>query len=361
MDMDQRGLMAETDLVSQLARAFMRAVQFRMKARRLWALTLLLSGFTFAQSNMDWSLVESRLTLLRALFVLDLAFSPNGSRIATAHEDGFVRVWDVTDGLELLRFKASEKRVEGLAFSPSGDLIATASNDGTARVWEARSGVERQRFEREWTAAGDLGIVESIAFHPDGRRLVTGNWNGEADLWEVSSGTLIRRFAGEGIVRDVTFNPNGRSLLTAGNQARLWDVESGQQIRRFSGDAYGVNGVAFSPDGNLMATAGGDGRARVWAVASGLEGERFAAQPRGLNIVAFAPSGRVLATTGGDGTLRLWAVSSGAELKRWDRSGPNVFTRAAFSTDGTRLAVGGYPFFTALYGTTDFAPVFMAR
>jgi WD40 repeat protein len=331
-----------------------------MNFQRMCLVILLSCGFSFAQLGTDWSRIDRQITLLKALHILTLEFSPDGQRLATGNIGGLVQIWDVATGAELKQFQASSKRVEDIAFSPKGQSLATVSDDGTARVWNLATGKEQQRFVIEPEPSVDLGIVKSVAFHPDGQRLVTGSWSGMIHVLEISSGKLLRKFQGDGSVDSLEFSPDGRSLLTSGRYAHLWDIDSGKDLRRFEGHlaGYGATDVAFSRDGTMVATSSNDGTARVWEAATGKELKRFEGHHHIVRDVAFSPSGKILATTGGDQTVRLWEISSGKELKSWGSSGPNQYTDVAFSADGTRLAVAGYPFFTGLYGTPDFDPVF---
>ena len=115
--------------------------------------------------------------------VLFLAFSPDGSKIATTSEDGTAKVWDASTGQELLTLAGHNGTAIGIDFSPDGKYLATSSFDGTAIVWNALTA------ERLFTLAGHESEVTSVHFSPDGRRLVTnGQYDGQIKIWDAQTG-----------------------------------------------------------------------------------------------------------------------------------------------------------------------------
>jgi hypothetical protein len=138
-------------------------------------------------------------------------------------------------------------------------------------------------------------------------------------LYDATTGKKIRSFGGhESRVRALTFSPDGRLLASCSGDSiqrgfivpehsvRLWDVETGRQLLRIDGEALRICSVAYSPDGQLLASADRD--VRVWEVCSGREVLRFQAEGGAVYSVAFSPDGANLASALGNGTALVWRV-----------------------------------------------------
>ncbi|HRK95360.1 MAG TPA: hypothetical protein PK694_03475, partial [Rhodospirillales bacterium] len=222
-----------------------------------------------------------------------------------------------------------------VAFSPDGSILATSSSTKAARLWQVATG------DNIRTLRGSADLASSVDFSPDGRTLVTGLMNA-AQVWEVATGNEIGAFHGhEGLVWSVAFSPDGRTLATASmdNTARLWDVASGREIAVIRGHSSSVTAVAFSPDGRTLATASDDKTARLWEVQTGKEVAVLRGHASSVTSVAFSPNGSTLATGCSDSTARLWEVSTRAAIGVLSGHDGEV-SSIAFSPDGRTLATG---------------------
>ncbi len=292
-------------------------------------------------------------------------FHPNGEWILTNRPDGTIAVWDVSPrgNREVLTLAGHQGQVEGVAYSPDGATLATSGWDGTARIWDARNG------DLLATLEGHSGIVWNVAFSPDGATLATAGADNTTRVWDAETGAHLitirdheeARPVGlyaNGILK-VAFSPNGELLATAGAEAhaRLWDTATWEQVAAFPvhPESRGATSVAFTPDGTRLITAsdicfrsldnGCDDSnyapiGRVWDVESGEEISSFPLPERAFGL-AFNRTGTRLATTTFSGSLLVWDTSDPQEYKELFSLGDGSIGNALFSPDGTRLYTAG--------------------
>jgi WD40 repeat protein len=238
--------------------------------------------------------------------VRDVAFSPDGQILVSTGEDGAVRLW-TADGKALRTLRGHQSRVMAVDISPDGRWIASASEDDTVKLWSIDGQLIR-------TCRGHRNFVWDVAFSPDSQTLASASWDNTLILWRLD-GQKVRTLPnphlsdqGENRLVSVTFSPDGQTLVAGdwyGNI--LWWKQDGARLRTLSEHDSTVVNLAFSPDGQTLASASWDNSVKLWNldghVIKVLEGH-----PTGTWEAQFTPDSQRLISGGGDGLMRIWQL-----------------------------------------------------
>jgi len=268
----------------------------------------------------------------------NVAFSPDGMRLATTGQDTTVKIWDIETGAEILTLAGHHDQVFGVDFSPDGTRLATTGHGGDVIIWDVESGMELLRIPAH------EGEAVVVYFSPDGTRLVTnGLYSGKIKILDAATGEQILAFsAHQAPTWHVIYSPDGTRLATASmdGTAKLWNADSGE-LQLVLQSAGGVPRVGFSPDGSRLVTANENGTISVWDTSSGEELLTINCHKDLVIWSTFSPDGERLATASMDGTAKIWDSVTGEELILL-AGHTSVLFGLAFSPDGTQLATGSY-------------------
>jgi serine/threonine protein kinase len=313
-----------------------------------------------------------------------VAFSPDGTRLATASADFTVRLWDPVTGQERALLRKHTDVIYALAFDPQGELIASGGEDGFY-LWRADgSGPPLDGFPQYGRR------IRALAFAPDGQTLAVGSSGGKVELFDCAGGRLKSRGPLKGhqsAVNGLAFRPGPEATVLvsadAGGTVRVWDLNPGRQAPplafdqlaqgqqeelgellpgrqdpplAFTAHAGMIYSVGFTADGAMLATGGPNGRSKLWDARAWKQLAELQGPDCQVTAVAFSPGGRVLASGAHEGGVKLWDVSGRRLLTTLAAHHGGVWS-VAFSPDGATLASGGVDRMVYLWDVSRYTAV----
>ncbi|KAF7978013.1 hypothetical protein HWV62_1877 [Athelia sp. TMB] len=267
--------------------------------------------------------------------VRSVRFSPDGLKIASASNDQTIRVWDLFTGKEVMPpLEGHVQPLRTVVFSPDGHVIASGSEDHNIQVWDALTG------ERTLLLRGHDHWVLSVAFSPDGNTIVSGSADKTVRMWDTRTGqeTMSPLQSHTDLVCSVDFSRDGSRIVSASrHEIIVWNALTGQEtLSPITGNDF--LSAVFSPDASKIVVGMGNGDISLWDV---LEVQPEAQPPQGhemaVRCAAISQDGTMIVSGSPDNTIRLWDTLTGKQNLPPLRVPEGKVMYVAFSPDGSRV------------------------
>ncbi|KAI6645902.1 WD repeat, SAM and U-box domain-containing protein 1 isoform X2 [Oopsacas minuta] len=286
-------------------------------------------------------------------------FHPIHSFLFSCSGDKTCRVWNVPDELQSLDEESATsnssiltghtKYINSCVISAHYNTLFTASTDGTIRVWDL------MKMECTGVIKGHKGVVQCLALSPDEGRLVSGSGDSTIRVWDPVKRTCLRTLSEHDYtVVYCSFSHDGIAFVSASSDGKIiaWDKSLTYPIANESAHPeVGTNICVFSPivypNSYLVATAGNDNLFKLWSLiykgAKAKFNHIWTVDAHGSSVyaLAFSPDGSILVSGGGDASVMFWRVSTKEQLLTLNAHEKYV-TTVAFSRDSRYLATGAY-------------------
>lgn len=259
--------------------------------------------FDVTSSSLDWDYTVGDAFEC----IMGLALSGNSNYIAAAEETGNLLLFDNTGTSPNLIDTIQTGTTYGFAtaISPDNTKVAMACSNGKLLIYSLSNGSELASINAHLT------WVTTVAFSPNGQYLITGGSDDKVKIWDQNGNLLFSCLGHTADVSSVKVSPDNLYVLSASKDKsiKIWDIATGNLVRTITGHAFGINCIDLSPDGTKIVSASTDKTCKIWKLETGELLSSFAnPDSYEYRAVAWSPNGEKIATGNIASQLSLWSV-----------------------------------------------------
>jgi WD40 repeat protein len=280
---------------------------------------------------------ERYVKIKRSSLVTAIAISPNEEWMAVGGAVEGLSLLDTRSG-SVIRTLPDSSGARAVSFSPDGSMVAGTVGRKLV-AWETRTG--KVRWHQNDAADG----VNALTYSPDGATLVgTDDARGRIILWDARAGKLARTALEDGILTSIACSPDGKQVAAGIDSTSrwadvsIWDGRITARRKTLEGHSSRISGIAYSPDGRLLASCSRDKSIRIWDTGNWTLRTLLRGHQAGVTSVVFRPDSRTLISVDSQGSAKVWDVQRGLR-QSWDL-GRSPTGRLALSRSGHLLALG---------------------
>lgn len=253
-----------------------------------------------------WSCVQT-LAGSRSVPIAAIAINRDGKILASGGGDGTIELWNLRTGKPFCSLSGHSGAIRAVNFSADGQWLVSAGQDRSLKLWHLQTGSLGRTFN------GHQDEVLTVAFSPDRRWLASGSADGSVCIWNLASGLLSYSLLAHDVpTRALIFTPDSSLLISGGDEhIRIYQARAGELYRTLSAQAEDVLALVMRADQKYFASSGRNGQIHLWedrSIVTGSPIGAFIGHTGAVQTLAFSPDGQSLASGGSDRTIKLWSM-----------------------------------------------------